>query len=176
MEIDYYLSEEDYLNFNMFHVKNSKTAAKSLKLQRFLMPLFFIAFAYVFSAIADVSFWGLFITFFILSILWVIFYPKYFYSIVNRQTKKMIQEGDNEGLLGKHYLVMTEEGITETTSSGETRVSWAGLKEFAEDDDNFYLYNSGLSAIILPKKAVPNVVEVREYIKRNADILANSLI
>ena len=65
---------------------------------------------------------------------------------------------------------MTEEGITETTSSGETKISWTGLKEFAEDDNNFYLYNSGLSAIILPKRAVTNIEEVYAYIKGNADI------
>lgn len=170
MEINYTLTEEDYLNFNMYHVKNSKTAVKSLKLQRFITPLFFIVFAFVFSAIADVSFWGLFIIFFVIGILWVLFYPSYFYSVVRRQTKKMIQEGENEGLLGKHHLVMTEEGITETTSSGKTKVCWGSLKDFKEDDKNFYLYNSGLSAIILPKRAVTNIEEVYAYIKRNADI------
>lgn len=164
MKIDYDLTEEDYLNFNMYHVKNSKTAMKSLKLQRFLGPIFFIVFAYIFSVIAETEILGLFIVFLIIGVLWFAFYPKYFYSHVKRQTKKMIQEGENEGLLGEHHLLMTDEGITETTSTSETKVGWESLKEFKEDDDNFYLYNSSLSAIILPKRDVANEEEVRTYI------------
>lgn len=164
VEIDYTLTEEDYLNFNMYHVKNSKTATKSLNIQRFLGPLFFIVFAYVFSLIVDIAFLGIFIPFLVISIFWVIFYPKYFYSLVKRQTKKMIQEGENEGLLGKHHLLMTDEGITEITSSSETRVRWESLKDLTEDDHSFYLYNSGLSAIILPKSALTNIKEFRTYI------------
>lgn len=167
MKIDYNLTEEDYLKFNMFHIKNSKAATKSLNLQRFLGPIFFIVFAYIFSMIAEIAFLGLLITFLIVSLLWVIFYPKYFYSHVSRQTRKMIQEGENEGLLGNHHLLMTEEGIIETTSSGETKVTWASLKEFKEDEDNFYLYNSGLSAIILPKRNVVDVEEIRAYVHAN---------
>lgn len=164
MEIKYTLTEEDYLAFNMFHVKNSTTATKSLKWQRFLMPVLFIFFAYIFSMIVDISLVVSLITFFIVGLLWIVFYPKYFYSVVKRQTKKMIQEGENESLLGQHHLVMTEEGLIETTSSGETSISWKGIKKFTEDDDHFYLYNSGLSAIILPKRAVNNEEEIRTFI------------
>lgn len=164
MKIDYNLTEEDYLNFNMFHLKNSKTATKSLNLQRFLTPLFLIAFGYIFSTITEIEFLSIFITFLIISTLWIIFYPKYFYSHVSRQTKKMIQEGKNGGLLGKHLLLMTEEGLIETTPNSETKVSWASVKEFVEDEDNFYLYNSGLSAIILPKRDVADEEELRAYI------------
>lgn len=165
MEINYHLTEEDYLNFNMYHVKNSKAAMKSLNLQRFLSPVFFIIFAYMFSSLVEIEFLGIFITFLVISILWIIFYPKYFYAHVRRQTKKMIQEGENEGLLGSHHLLMTEEGIIETTSSGETRVNWSSLKDFKEDDDNFYIYNSGLSAIILPKRILTKIDQVRSYIE-----------
>lgn len=165
MEINYHLTEEDYLNFNMYHVKNSKTAMKSLNLQRILGSIFFIVFAYLFTIIAETENSGLLIVFIIVGVLWFIFYPKYFYAHVKRQTKKMIQEGKNGGLLGEHHLVMNKAGILETTSSGETKVSWAGLKKFAEDEDNFYLYNSGFSALILPKRDVTNEQEVRTYIQ-----------
>ena len=36
MEINYNLTEEDYLNFNMFHVKNSKAVKRTLNMQRFI--------------------------------------------------------------------------------------------------------------------------------------------
>ncbi|MBE1555385.1 YcxB family protein [Sporosarcina limicola] len=165
MEIDYELTEEDYLNFNMFHVKNSKTAMKSLAMQRFLTPIVFLILSYVLSAMGDGSFIGLFITFSITGILWIIFYPKYFYSLIKRNTKKMIKEGKNDGLLGNHHLIMNDEGLVDSTSDRETKVTWSGIKNFKEDNDNLYLYTSSISSYILPKRELNNVEEVRNYFK-----------
>ena len=165
MEIKYHLTEEDYINFNMFHIKNSKTAMRSLTIQRFIGPIIFIISSYVFSKIGDVSFLGLFITFLILSILWVLFYPKYFYNHVIRHVKKMIKEGKNDGLLGEHHMVMTEDGIVDSTANGETKVNWSGIQQAKENDDYFYLYNSSVSAYILPKRELHNLDEISSFLK-----------
>ncbi|WP_100333962.1 YcxB family protein [Bacillus alkalisoli] len=154
MDIRYNLTEDDFLHFNLFHLQNSQTAKKSLMLQRFVSPLFFLGFSYVFSVILDVPFLAMFIPFFILSIVWILFYPKYFYSHVIRNVKKMIKEGKNEGLLGNHVFSLNEDGFSEETSSGETKVKWSGVNEFKEDDKFFYIYNSSVSAYILPKETL----------------------
>lgn len=165
MEIRYSLTEEDYLNFNMFHVKNSKTAKRALNMQRFLMPIIFIVLSYVLSKVGNMSFFGLLIAFLIVSILWITFYPKYFYSYVFRNTKKMIKEGKNDGLLGEHHMVLSEEGIIDLTSNGETKVIWSGIQTLSEDKYNIYLYNSSVSAYILPKRELNNVDEMKTYLK-----------
>ena len=127
MEIRYSLTEEDYLNFNMFHIKNSKTAKRALNMQRFLTPILFIVASFVLSKVGNISFLGLFIAFLIVSILWIIFYPRYFYSYVIRNTKKMIKEGKNDGLLGEHCMIFSEEGIVDSTTTSETKVTWSGI-------------------------------------------------
>lgn len=165
MQINYSLTEEDYLNFNMFHIKNSKTAINAMKKQRFLPPILFLILSFVFSAAGDVSFLGMFITFFLISILWVIFYPKYFYSYVIRNTKKMVKEGKNGDLLGNHTMMMTKEGIVDSTSIGETKVNWSGMMNFKEDNDYFYLYNSSISAYIIPKRELKDIEKIRNYLK-----------
>ncbi|MED4401268.1 YcxB family protein [Metabacillus fastidiosus] len=165
MEIKYHLTEEDYLHFNLFHIKNSKTTSRALSMQRFLTPIFFLILSYILSVFLDEPFLGLFIIFFILSILWIIFYPKYFYSLIIRQVKKMIKEGRNDGLLGDHHMIMTEEEIVDSTANSETKVTWSGIEMFKEDDDYFYLYNSSVSAYILPKRALKDVEEIKNYIQ-----------
>lgn len=165
MEIKYSLTEEDYLTFNLFHIKNSKTAKRSLDIQRFLTPVIFIALSYILSKLGNLSFLGLLISFLIVSILWIIFYPKYFYSYVSRHTKKMIKEGKNDGLLGEHRMVLSEEGIVDSTSNGETKVAWSGIKAFKEDKHNIYLYNSAVSAYILPKRELDDVEGMKTYLK-----------
>ena len=81
MGINYNLTEEDYLNFNMFHVKNSKAVKRTLNMQRFITPIIFIVLSYVLSKVGNMSFFELFIAFLIVSILWIIFYPKIFLFI-----------------------------------------------------------------------------------------------
>jgi len=164
MEIKYNLTEEDYIHFNMYHIKNSKSAIRSLNAQRYLTPVFFILLSYILSLAGDTPFLELFIAFFITSILWILFYPKYFYSSVTRRIKKMFREGKNGGLLGEHVLSMTNEGLIESTSNGQTKVNWSGIISLKEDNQYFYLYNSSVSALILPKREVANVEEASNFI------------
>lgn len=138
---------------------------KSLKMQRFATPIVYIILAYIFSLIADIPFLYAFIPFFVIGMMWAIFYPKYFFNRIARHTKKMVNEGKNEGLLGKHAMTFSDEGIVDVTSNGETKVHWSGISEFKEDDANFYLYNSALSAYIIPKRDITDLEEVRTYLK-----------
>jgi len=121
MNIHYELTEEDYINFNLYHIKHSKMGKRSLLLQRIVSPFIFIIGAYLYSVIGNLPFLPLFITFAVMSILWVIFYPKYFYGLIARNAKKMIKEGKNDDLLGNHQLEMTEEGLVDTTANKETK-------------------------------------------------------
>ena len=165
LKIDYNLTEEDYLNFNLYHAKNSKTVAKSLLIQRFLSPIIFLIAAFIFSWIDDVSLVGSLITFSIIGILWIVYYPKYFYRLIIRNSKKMFKEGKNDGLLGEHCMMLSDEGIVDANPNGETKVKWAGIKRFEEDDKYLYIYNSAVSAYIIPKRALTNVVDVQSYVK-----------
>lgn len=167
MNIHFNLSETDYLHFNLFHVKHSKTARKALLMQRWTGPVLFLILSYLFSTITDISFLLSFSTFFVISVIWFVFYPKYFFSLIIRHTKKMLKEGQNDGLIGEHRLMISEKGITDYTSNGESHANWSGIKELKEDDQYFYLYNTSVSAYILPKSAITNVDEVRSYINNH---------
>lgn len=164
MEINYKLTEEDYLEFNLFHIKNSKTAIKALNIQRFLPPIVFIIATYISTAVIDASLPVMLIIFLTISILWIIFYPKYFYNYIIRNTKKMLREGTSDGLLGEHHLIMTEEGIEDSTSNSDSKVRWSGFVNFEEDSYNFYLYNSSVSAYIIPKREISDVEGMKEYL------------
>ena len=164
MNIHYELTEEDYIHFNLYHIKNSKMGKRSLMLQRIVSPFMFIIIAYLFAKIGNQPFLPLLLTFSVLSIIWIMYYPKYFYSLIARNTKKMIKEGKNDDLIGNHKMKLTKEGLVDTTANKETKVTWSGITSIEEDDGYFYLYNSSVSAYILPKRELDHVDEVRQYI------------
>ena len=165
MKITYELTENDYLHFNLFHIKNSSTGQKALGIQRILSPIMFVIIAGLFSTITDTPFFIMFIPMFIIAILWFFFYPKYFYNSIIRQSKKMIKEGKNNGLLGEHTMTLTDEGISDLNQKGETKVKWSGIEMFKEDDEYFYLYNSSVSSYILPKRALSDEAEFRKMVR-----------
>jgi hypothetical protein len=165
MEIKYHLTEADYIQFNMFHIKNSEAMMGAVKKQRFYTPIFYIACSFLFSKILAIPFLYAFVPFFILSLLWVVFYEKYFFWRVIKQTRKMIKEGKNTSILGDHQMVLSEEGIVDKTINGETKVNWSGINELKEDENYFFLYNSAISSYIVPKKQLNNVEEMSSYLK-----------
>lgn len=57
MEIQYELTEEDVVAFNLYHVKNSKVGKNSLQWQRYISPLIFLLFAYFLSVFTDMARW-----------------------------------------------------------------------------------------------------------------------
>lgn len=166
MEIQYELTEEDVVAFNLYHVKNSKVGKNSLQWQRYISPLIFLLFAYFLSVFTDMARGPLFATFTVTAIAWVIVYPKYFYFHITRQVRKMLKEGKNEGLVGKHFMKMNKSGMTDTTSTGETNGQWAGVKSIIEDANYFYIYTSTVSAYILPKRDLYSADAVKSYVEK----------
>lgn len=164
MELNYKLTEEDYVDFNVFHAKNSQTVQKQVKLQRILVPLMYIVLAVLAANFFDMPFLVLFIPFLVAAILWFLFYPVYFYRLIKRNVAKMIREGKNDAVLGQHTMIFTDQGLREISPKGEMSVSWSGIENYGEDDSGFYLYNSGMSALIIPKRELGNSAGVGSYL------------
>lgn len=170
MHIKYKLTEEDYFNFNMFHVKSSKLAVSKFKRQRFLVPLLLLIVSFVFADAFEISTTGMLITFLVIGILWVIFYPKVYFRYITQNTKKMVSGGRVGHLLGEHNMMLNKEGIVDSAPKGETKVKWSSIINFKEDNNYFYIYLSKVSAIIIPKRELKNVEEIGTYIKSKVKI------
>jgi len=170
MQIQFKLTEEDFLNFNLYHVKHSKTATRALRLQQFLIPLLYVLAAFIFSMIGDMPFLFLLVPFLVLSVVWIFLAPKFFYSSVMRNVKKMLKEGKAGGITGNYTMTLTEEGLAESTPIEEKKTRWDGITSFQEDDDYFYLYNSAVSAYILPKRALKNIGDIRALLQSKVNI------
>ena len=164
MELNYKLTEEDYIDFNVFHAKNSKAVQKQVTIQRILVPVIYLVLAILVSVVMDIQFFLIFIPVLIVNILWFIFYPAYFYRLIKRNSTKMMREGKNVGVLGAHRMIFTEDGLREISPKGEMSISWSGIETFGEDHAGFYLYNSGMSALIIPKKELGNSEAVSRYL------------
>jgi hypothetical protein len=102
----------------------------------------------------------------IISLLWVLFVPKWYKKRVLARVRKQIEDGDNSGILGKQTLIFTDDGITQITNEAKYETKWSGIKKLVEIKDYYFLYNTAVSAIIIPKqKIAAQLTEVDRIIK-----------
>lgn len=78
----------------------------------------------------------------------------------------MLEEGDNENLFNQRTLVLTDEGITETSSIGESHIRWDKINHLEETEDYLYIYVSSVSAHIVPKRVFENLSEQEKFISK----------
>lgn len=163
MQIQYELTEDDYIRFNLSHIKRSKTGKRMLLLQRSVGPIIFLGVAFILSTLLEETNWWLYSVYGIFSIVWFLYYPTYFERHIRKQTRRLINERSNEGMIGPHTMELDKSGLCDQNAYGETRVSWSGIKEIVEEEEYLYLYNSSVSAYILPKRG-QDIEEVRRWL------------
>jgi hypothetical protein len=72
-------------------------------------------------------------------------------------------EKPGKGLLGRHRIVLSQEGLMESTPVGESRTSWAGVDRVEQDSHNIYIYTSLAAAHVIPKRAFSDSQEADAF-------------
>lgn len=166
MTIDYEMTRQDYINFNMLHMKRSKSARKSINTQRFLAPIIFILIPFVISwgNSGDIPMWYWFTIFGIAAVCWALFYPKWVQRETIKRINKMLDEGENKGLSGFQKLSLTEEGIHTENEFKEATAKWNSVEDIVLTDEYILIYIGALMAHVVPLRAFNDDDEKEEFI------------
>ncbi|EDP67661.1 hypothetical protein CAT7_04459 [Carnobacterium sp. AT7] len=175
MEIEFELLEEDYINFNLDHANSSASVKKSLILQRILGPLVFLIATLALGTFSEIPVWYWITIFSIMSVIWLVFYPNYFNWEMGRNIKKMLKEGNNKNLLQKRKIFLTDEAIIETSTASETKTPWSDVNKVEETSEYIYIYNSSISAYIIPKRVLGNQNKINTFLEELYKYLPSSM-
>lgn len=144
-EIRFTFEIEDWLTFNEYHLINSKRYKIYRIVINSLLPVLFSAmlliegFSWIKAGIyAGVSF---------------IYYLVYGRTIAKRsmaRAKKVLLEGDNSSILGEHIIIFDSEGIKHVMPTSDSLQKWNGIVKIAHTETHIFLYNSAISAHIIP--------------------------
>ena len=66
------------------------------------------------------------------------------------------QEIPDKGQLGRHRISLDENGLTESTAVGESRVSWPGIDRVERSADAVLIYTTPTAAHMIPKRVFKN--------------------
>jgi len=62
-------------------------------------------------------------------------------------------ERPERGVLGRHRIVLDEDGVRESTAVGESRTRWAGIDRVEQSAEYIYIYTSPAAAHVIPRRA-----------------------
>lgn len=164
VKLKYNLTEEDYINFNIAHMKNSKSLKRTMMINRFLTPLIFLVMPFVLDDISNISFWYWAVIFVLTYILWVVLYEKNVYKINIKRIRKMLEEKRNESLIGERILEIDGENIRIINDRVENIIYIKSIKNIIENDEYIFIYINSISAIIIPIKVFKSI-EDKELFK-----------
>jgi hypothetical protein len=83
---------------------------------------------------------------------------------MRRAILRLLQdEKPGRGQLGRHKVVLTEDGVFESTAVGESRTSWAGVHRIEQSPQYIFIYTSPAAAHMIPKRAFRDMQEAERF-------------
>lgn len=161
MKLQYELTNQDFVDFNLNFIDTSPVMKRSLLIQRFIFPLLLVASPATLSDLIGVPFPILMTVFSALALLWAIFFLKWFKSRIARKSNKLIASGKVPGVIGPHELFIEQGVISDKTSASITR--YEQIEKVIETHTHFFVYVSEVMAYIVPKKVFSSPEEFEAF-------------
>lgn len=172
MQIEFEFEMNDWMAFQKHYLVNSKVYKQSKLIVTLLMPATFLVLILInlekkgTNELIILSVMGS-----IFSLIWILFYPKFQLKKTLQKMQKMIDEGNNKAILGKHGIELNDEGIIHTEPHAVNKINWNGIVKIDETLDYYFLYNTAISAIIIPKlKVQDQLLKLDEVLKSHIKV------
>lgn len=162
MNLKYELTKQDYIDFNINHMKVSPVLKRLVLIQQFVIPAFYLILPIFIYSLFDTPLWLWYAAFIPLSILWAIFYPKHTNKLMVKRLVKMLEEGKTDTIIGEHMMTISEEGITDITEFNETK--YKKIDKIVETKKHLFLYVNSVTAYIIPVTAFEGEVEKKAFL------------
>ena len=154
---------EDIHAFDTHYAATSKAPQRARRAVRLVLTLLLALLLCALGAWirAPLPFWltgGL-----ILAAWWKI-YPYRVAALVRANTERTYREGKNLGLVGPHRVTIDSEWLTEATEERESRTRWRAVERVAETPGHVFVYVSGFSAVVVPRKVFASPEEAADFV------------
>lgn len=159
MTHEFKINEQDFLDFQLFTASKSNRIKKKKIYGWILLTLGSIAVAFLSYLNQNNS---MSIYFGLMAIACGIFYPKYFKWRYKKHYKTHIKENYSKCFGQIATIEINNDSIYSKDKTGEGRIKLSEIEKIDETDKHFFLKISSGHSLLLPKKKLPNVDELRK--------------
>jgi len=143
MEISFYIDKEDYWQFNKHVVMNNMKYKRRFLISIIILP---IIMSIIFMLV-KLPTWYSWTAGIVLGL------GLHWYSYKRFKSRVLSLVDDKPGLLGEHTIMLSEEGIIESTSVNKGVHSWAGIRGIEQNEGYIFIFLNQTMAHIIPKRA-----------------------
>jgi len=176
IKVDYELTAQDYIDFNLFHMNNSKKMKNILFIQRFIIPLIYFALPFVLARSTNVPFWLWMVAALVVYAVWVKIYPKRMKKSISQKLLRALKEERNAKLMGKHSCTLSKDMIVDIGKGGETKAKWSSILDVIESETHVFIFISDSKAFIIPKRALTTEELRQQFIAKVNEMKALHLV
>ena len=164
MDIEYEITMNDLLNFNLYHLGQSSILRRFRIVVQFLVPAILIVILML-TVLTDN--FSIILTFVcvVVSIFCLFLYPSYYPKHLKKATRKVCKERINKTSICRHKLSLTPNGITEISVWRKKWEHWKVIEKVRSTDDYVFIYNSAVSAYLVPRRAFHDESQYEEFMR-----------
>ena len=165
MQINYMLTTQDIIDYNIYIMNTSKTMKSKLAFNRYII-IPGICLLFMLFLIVNLSY-TLFecIPFILICVIVMALYPTMQMIIYKKHIFNMLKENNNKDMFAECTLLINEEGLTRTSKYKQSLLRWIGVCRVEVTNKHIFIFESGLNAIKVPLSAFCNSEAKDKFIK-----------
>jgi len=146
LEISFCIEKEDYWQFNKHVVLNNMNYKRLIIISVIILPIF-MSIIFMMMKLPPWYSWtaGIVLG---LGLNW--------YSYKRFKSRVLSLVDNKPGLLGEHTIILSDEGIIESTSVNKGVNSWEGIRGVEQNEGYIFIFLNQMMAHIIPKRAFVN--------------------
>jgi len=150
--IEYRLTENDLLKFNLYYSANSELHQKQRRRHRVIVPVAYAVLAALLCLSRSFAAASLFAVF---AVAWFLLSPKWMLKRYRKHYEKHIRETVGESLRTPMTMELRADGICSTSHLGESKYRYSAVDKLVENDGYTYVFIGKGMALVLPHDRIP---------------------
>lgn len=172
MQFSFSLDVEDWMEFQKHFLQSSSIFKRSRVVLTWVLPIVIALLILKDIDVSAISV-GSVIPYIIMgavAVAWVIFFPNFYFNRVLNQARTMAQKGENPLLLAQRELIVDEAtGITQKYPGEVFEIGWNEVVRIEGNDQYFYIFNTKMSAVIVPLARIKGMPDYEALLKLLTD-------
>lgn len=162
MTLRYTLTNEDYLQFNLFHHQHDPSLRRLYRMLRLLFP----ALLFLLLLIRRPQPMGLFACIFgVFALLWVLVYPPMHRRSIRWAVNRQFPKNRPHEFIGPQVLSLNEDHIRCERTGRVSETAYSTLLRLARTPQALYVYDTRLSAFIIPLSSAESPAHVEALLQ-----------
>ena len=151
MKTSFNFDMKDWIEFQKYGLLTNKSYKKWKYISLLMIPILLIIltildyFKYGFLLGQKILFY------LVVSIIWILFRYFFYDKLIIKKIKKILEKWNNSSLIWEHTISFEEDCFNISLPWSDSKVYWSKINKIEENEKYIFIFNSSLSAYIIPK-------------------------